>query len=451
MVRREEDLRFEQEQQGENLHWHRRAERGRKRLSASVEDVLAERASAEPLEEDESGEEPVSAQSADIQSSGLIPPRLSLQSRELAASPTPEGKMREQEQPGSGPDARALTASGGTESDSEEKGEAEKLATNRVFAAFARRVTASLAALGKVRQPQQRPPAPITAVLPALSTETETGSSPSTGTADGASLSSFPEATSRSAGERPLRASSQNQAPAPQANPRAHETRIETGTAPGAIRPAPALPQPRETPARSSSQRLAGRTTRVRLEAAPKLSSPSSALSGPAPATPSQSTRPLPALGSGYLSSGASTRPDASASSSVLPPERPLPTSGPLRPSGPLHPLGPLAAHSQPQQEQSGPGAMGSALPLRWQVGRGCFARGQGEVAVSCPAVSEASVVLVTLTGDPGPVVVQYVSLQPGRGFTVHLSAPTQRETPFHYAVLESVPLGNSAGRSTAG
>lgn len=67
---------------------------------------------------------------------------------------------------------------------------------------------------------------------------------------------------------------------------------------------------------------------------------------------------------------------------------------------------------------------------------------------MNCPVVSEASVVLVTLTGDPGPVVVQYVSLQPGRGFTVHLSAPAQRETPFHYAVLESAPL-NSGGEST--
>ncbi|GER82933.1 hypothetical protein KTAU_15700 [Thermogemmatispora aurantia] len=70
---------------------------------------------------------------------------------------------------------------------------------------------------------------------------------------------------------------------------------------------------------------------------------------------------------------------------------------------------------------------------------------------MNCPAVSEASVVLVTLTGDPGPVVVQYVSLQPGRGFTVHLSAPTQRETPFHYVVLESAPLSSDVERSQPG
>jgi hypothetical protein len=43
---------------------------------------------------------------------------------------------------------------------------------------------------------------------------------------------------------------------------------------------------------------------------------------------------------------------------------------------------------------------------------------------------------VVVLTGHPGPVVVQYVSLDPGRGFTVHLSAPVEHTTPFNYAML---------------
>src|SRR5579875_474638 len=69
MVRREEDINIEQQQQQEQLHWRRRAERGRKRLSASVEDVLAERTSNEPLEEEESGEEElVRARQADARS-----------------------------------------------------------------------------------------------------------------------------------------------------------------------------------------------------------------------------------------------------------------------------------------------------------------------------------------------------------------------------------------------
>jgi hypothetical protein len=39
------------------------------------------------------------------------------------------------------------------------------------------------------------------------------------------------------------------------------------------------------------------------------------------------------------------------------------------------------------------------------------------------------------LTGNPGPVVVQYISLHPRMGFTVHLSAPVTADTPFNYAL----------------
>ena len=75
--------------------------------------------------------------------------------------------------------------------------------------------------------------------------------------------------------------------------------------------------------------------------------------------------------------------------------------------------------------------------PSRKEVaGSGQFERGQCDVAVAHPRVTPSSVVVVLLTGNPGPVVVQYVSLDPGRGFTVHLSAPTQHRTPFNYALL---------------
>jgi hypothetical protein len=68
--------------------------------------------------------------------------------------------------------------------------------------------------------------------------------------------------------------------------------------------------------------------------------------------------------------------------------------------------------------------------------GSGAFERGQGEVVITNPCVTTTSVVVVTLIGDPGPVVVQYVSLKPQEGFTVHLSAPAQVETPFNYVIL---------------
>ncbi len=68
--------------------------------------------------------------------------------------------------------------------------------------------------------------------------------------------------------------------------------------------------------------------------------------------------------------------------------------------------------------------------------GSGVFKRGQQEVKVANTYVSPTSVVVVTLVGDPGPVVVKYVSLQPQIGFTVHLSAPAEAKTPFNYVIL---------------
>jgi hypothetical protein len=68
--------------------------------------------------------------------------------------------------------------------------------------------------------------------------------------------------------------------------------------------------------------------------------------------------------------------------------------------------------------------------------GSGAFETGQGDVSVADKHVTSSCVVLVTLTANPGPVVVQYVSLQPQVGFTVHLTAPAAVRVPFNYAIL---------------
>lgn len=67
----------------------------------------------------------------------------------------------------------------------------------------------------------------------------------------------------------------------------------------------------------------------------------------------------------------------------------------------------------------------------------GCasFERGQSEVMVASTHITSASVVVVVLTADPGPVVVQYISLQPRVGFTVHLSAAAKNTTSFNYKI----------------
>ncbi len=69
-------------------------------------------------------------------------------------------------------------------------------------------------------------------------------------------------------------------------------------------------------------------------------------------------------------------------------------------------------------------------------AGAGVFKRGQMEVTIANAHISPTSVVVVTLIDDPGPVVVKYVSLQPHVGFTVYLSAPAGAKTQFNYVVL---------------
>lgn len=68
--------------------------------------------------------------------------------------------------------------------------------------------------------------------------------------------------------------------------------------------------------------------------------------------------------------------------------------------------------------------------------GSGVFLQGQTEAMIENRHVTAASVIAVTLLGNPGPVVVQYYSLLPGFGFKAHLSAPAAGETPFNYVIL---------------
>ena len=77
-------------------------------------------------------------------------------------------------------------------------------------------------------------------------------------------------------------------------------------------------------------------------------------------------------------------------------------------------------------------------MDLQSAFGNGAFEEGQGDVFVKEPLVTERSVVIVTLTSNPGRVVAQYVSLAAGSGFTIHLTAPVAKRTTFNYVVLES-------------
>lgn len=98
-----------------------------------------------------------------------------------------------------------------------------------------------------------------------------------------------------------------------------------------------------------------------------------------------------------------------------------------------LEPARSLGEQELAPVEGQKPAEMGEAAPYRPVHGSGLVEQGQEAVTVSCPRVSRRSVVMVMLTANPGPVVVQYVTLQPRVGFTFHLSAPVGTPTPFNY------------------
>lgn len=69
-------------------------------------------------------------------------------------------------------------------------------------------------------------------------------------------------------------------------------------------------------------------------------------------------------------------------------------------------------------------------------AGAGQFLEGQAEITIENSLVSMSSVVMMNLLGNPGPVVVQYYTMLPDYGFKVHLSAPVTANTPFNYVIL---------------
>ncbi|GAC1567494.1 MAG: hypothetical protein NVS3B14_13710 [Ktedonobacteraceae bacterium] len=69
-------------------------------------------------------------------------------------------------------------------------------------------------------------------------------------------------------------------------------------------------------------------------------------------------------------------------------------------------------------------------------AGSGLVLQGQAEITIENTHVSSSSVVMVNLLGNPGPVVVQFYTLLPDYGFKVHLSAPAAFNTPFNYVIL---------------
>ena len=172
----------------------------------------------------------------------------------------------------------------------------------------------------------------------------------------------------------------------------------DTPVRPQQVAPTPETNHVEAQPAAPKKKRLAGRTTKVRLQAVPKTEKRGAKKATSSPgivdSTIVEQAQPAIAL------------PEKRADEHVT--EMPIAVS--------------LKKDERPAREKLS--------------GSGQFLRGQAELTIQNSHVSASSVVMANLLGNPGPVVVQYYTLLPGYGFKVHLSAAVTTNTPFNYVVL---------------
>ena len=287
--------------------WQSRIARKRQDLSASVEETLGE--TSLPVEEEEEwGEESENSVPAS-KGTLLIPPRLSLQSKELTA-------IRSQAPTGAERIAPPSLAGRGHEGRMVESG--------NIIARVAHRISSTLSSLERVPRKDS-------------------------------ATASFPRLPTDYSDRSPMR----------------------SGTIP-ASRPSEMIAQT------GSKQGVTKRTTKVRLQVVPKTDAPQGVEKVMSSLSDIATNPSLPAI-----------------------------------------------------QQTDGRLATPPSFAHRADVsGSGKFECGQADVAVANTHITATSVVVVMLAGDPGPVVVQYISLQPTIGFTVHLSASTKFETPFNYTII---------------
>jgi hypothetical protein len=69
-------------------------------------------------------------------------------------------------------------------------------------------------------------------------------------------------------------------------------------------------------------------------------------------------------------------------------------------------------------------------------AGFGLIRQGQRDVMVMNDHITPSSVVIVNLVEDPGPVVVKHITLHPQTGFTLHFSDSAELEARFNYVIL---------------
>lgn len=366
--------------------WLSRLARERRDLSASVEATLLDTALQEQRGQGEVDEQESSIHSA--QGATLIPPRLSLQSRMMTAI-----------QPGSFVEdaVRAHTTETSAIADEAETTSSSVAAQNSsMLARFAQRITTSLAAFGTAMHPEVFPPSFV-------DNQDEQQKRPE-------------EESLVVSRQIPTVSVPEQMTMVPESTQQWGETVSgSTGSSPSMGVP------PVTTPPGQSRQRLAGRTGKIRLETA--------VLPVPQFFEQKEETQQS-GKGSGATSADLmavdTSGTQINATSAHLPA-----MSKKLGGAGGVS--GTTSAHFPTFDKYRGEVGAAARGALS---GSGVIECGQQEVIVANKHVSTSSVVLVMLTRDPGPVVVQYISLQPQVGFTIHLTAPAAMKASFNYVVL---------------
>lgn len=393
--------------------WRSRLEKGRIELSASVKQTLAEGVAAEEWLDEEEGEGQVGdGQSGEVRrATAVIPPRLSLQTKPMYTVASQVSDAVPAADQSQGPAVQT--------GETQQRPPAQEKQQGGVFSRLAQRVTMSLAAI-------------------TLPFQGHTSAAPS-------AQSSEPPDAQETCIPMPGLLASPNLSMQTVMTVRVEHSETTTTTtiidASSMHHPLPALPPvpqlPRNATATAQEEgkaRPAGYPTKVHLEAAPKGTSlhgvggqSENRQKGAGSYPPHDSTEPIALSNTFSISRGEPTL------------ELPVVDE---RQTGPTE----AAPGSEAIYEKTTSGRLpsvraqgdGAALANRQPIfGSGSFEAGQGDVAIACSQITAASVVMVMLASDPGPVVVQYISLQPGIGFTVHLSAPTKVKTSFNYAVLQ--------------
>jgi hypothetical protein len=85
---------------------------------------------------------------------------------------------------------------------------------------------------------------------------------------------------------------------------------------------------------------------------------------------------------------------------------------------------------------EKGATAKGKIVRAGSLAGSGILKQGQQDVMITNTHISSSSVVIVTLVEDPGPVVVKYITLHPQVGFTLHFSDSAEAEARFNFVIL---------------